>query len=180
MKSSLKTQKENPAHRGPFGLQKTYEVFKNNYRLVPLEVFGKNKYKTLISTILSARTRDEVTLIISKNLFKKAPNLESLKKLPEKEIENIIHGVGFYKTKAKHLYKLARLTDHVPGTREELMELPGVGRKTANLVLNRAFGVPAIAVDTHVHRITNMLGWVHTKTPEETEKELIKIFIRII
>ena len=172
---NLKTQKENPAYRGPFDFQKVFNVFSKNYKLVPLEVFGKNKYKTLISTILSARTRDEVTLVISKNLFKKAPDLKSLKELSEKEIENIIHGVGFYKTKAKHLYRLARLTDKVPGTREELMELPGVGRKTANLVLNRAFGIPAIAVDTHVHRITNMLGWVHSNSPEETEKQLIEV-----
>jgi len=63
----------------------------------------------------------------------------------------------------------------VPNTREKLMELPGVGRKTANLVLNRAFKIPAIAVDTHVHKISNILGWVHTKTPEQTEKELVKI-----
>ena len=87
----------------------------------------------------------------------------------------MIYPVGFYKTKAKHLTKLAKLITKAPKTREGLMKLPGVGRKTANLVLNRAFGIPAIAVDTHVHRISNLLGWVKTKTPEQTEKELIKI-----
>ncbi len=152
-----------------------FTTFKRHYKLVPLEVFGKDPYKTLISTILSARTRDETTLKVSQNLFKIAPNLKSLKKLTQKQIEDLVHPVGFYKTKAKHLYELARVTKTIPNTRESLMELPGVGRKTANLTLNRAFGIPAIAVDTHVHRITNLLGWVHTKSPEETEKELIKI-----
>jgi endonuclease III len=153
-----------------------YKAFKRNYILVPLEVFGKNPYKTLISTILSARTKDEVTLEASKRLFSVARNLNELEKLEINEIEKLIYPVGFYKTKAKHLHTLAgfHLT-RIPKTREELMKLPGVGRKTANLVLNRAFGIPAIAVDTHVHRICNVLGWVKTKNPEETEKELIKI-----
>lgn len=143
--------------------------------LVPLEVFKDNSYKTLISTLLSARTRDEVTLEASNRLFKKAPNLKALRKLEEKEIEKIIYPVGFSKTKAKHLKKLATMIDKVPNTREELIKLPGVGRKTANLVLNRAFHIPAISVDTHVHRISNLLGWVKTKTPEKTEVELMKI-----
>ena len=142
---------------------------------MPLEVFEKDPYKTLISTILSARTRDEVTLKVSQNLFKIAPDLKSLKELTQKQIENLIHPVGFYKTKAKHLYKLAHQITKVPQTREELMKLPGVGRKTANLTLNRAFNIASIAVDTHVHKISNLLGWIKTKTPEQTEKELIKI-----
>jgi endonuclease-3 len=156
-------------------LNKVFITFKRYYVLVPLEVFGSDPYKTLISTLLSARTRDEVTLKVSLELFKIAPTLNTLKKLKENEIEKIIHPVGFYKTKAKHLYELARIINKVPYTRDELMALPGVGRKTANLVLNRAFHIPAIAVDTHVHRISNLLGWVKTKTPEETERELNKI-----
>ncbi len=142
---------------------------------MPLEVFGSNPFKTLISTILSARTKDEVTLEASRRLFTIAPNLKILSGLDTKILEKTIYPVGFYKTKAMHLQKLAKQTDKIPKTREKLMELPGVGRKTANLVLNRAFGIPAIAVDTHVHRISNLLGWVKTKTPEQTEKELIKI-----
>lgn len=153
-----------------------YKAFKRNYILVPLEVFGKNPFKTLISTILSARTKDEVTLEASNRLFLVARNLNELEQLEINEIEKLIYPVGFYKTKARHLHNLAGLhLTQIPKTREELMKLPGVGRKTANLVLNRAFGIPAIAVDTHVHRICNVLGWVNTKTPEETEKELIKI-----
>lgn len=150
-----------------------FKAFKRNYKLVPLEVFGKNPYKTLISTLLSSRTKDEVTLARSTELFKIANTLEKLKKLDVKTIEKVIYPVGFYKTKAKYLKNL-NITK-VPETREELMKIKGVGRKTANLVLNRAFGIPAIAVDTHVHRICNVLGWVKTKTPQQTEMELIKI-----
>ncbi|EKE13413.1 MAG: hypothetical protein ACD_13C00021G0015 [uncultured bacterium] len=159
---------------------KVFKVFEKNYILVPLEIFGSDPYKTLVSTLLSARTKDGVTLEASKRLFKIAPNLEKLNQLEINEIGKLIYPVGFYKTKAKHLKTLARivLTSYggkVPKTQKELNTLPGVGIKTANLVLNRAFGVPAIAVDTHVHRISNLLGWVHTKTPEQTEKELIKV-----
>lgn len=154
---------------------KTFRVFKKNYILVPLETFGNDPYKTLVSTLLSARTKDEVTLKASKRLFAKAKNLEQLGQLEIRSIEKIIYPVGFYRTKAKNLSKLSKMIKKVPDTREELMKLPGVGRKTANLVLNRAFNIPAIAVDTHVHRISNLLGWVNTKTPEAAEKALTKI-----
>ena len=159
---------------------KVLRVFEKNYIKIPLEIFKTNSYKTLISTVLSSRTRDETTLMASKKLFKSAPTIEKLGQLDQLKIRNLIYPVGFYKTKAKHLTILAKkvLEDFVgkiPDTREDLMKLPGVGRKTANLVLNRAFGKPAIAVDTHVHKISNILGWVKTKTPEQTEKELVKI-----
>lgn len=145
-----------------------------------MEVFGKNPYKTLISTTLSSRTKDETTLEASKRLFKKAPNFTFMSKLDEESIKKLIYPVGFYKTKAKHLKQMANkvLKDFdgkVPNSREGLMKLPGVGRKTANLVLNRAFGKPAIAVDTHVHKIANLIGWVKTSKPEETEKRLIEV-----
>jgi endonuclease-3 len=159
---------------------KVFKVFKSHHILVPLEVFGNDPYKTLVSTLLSARTKDEVTLEASERLFKEAPDLKSLGQLGQLEISNLIYPVGFYKTKSKHLKELARTVLQsykgiVPKTREELITLPGVGRKTANLVLNRAFRIPSIAVDTHVHRISNLLGWVNTKNPEQTEKELIKV-----
>ena len=132
---------------------------------------------------MSARTKDDVTLEASKRLFKIAPNIKKLEELNIKTLEKTIYPIGFYKTKAKHLHSLAGKLQKdfkgvVPKTREELITLPGVGRKTANLVLNRAFGIPAIAVDTHVHRITNLLGWLKTKTPEQTEKELVKVLPR--
>lgn len=154
---------------------KVFKVFEKNYVLVPLEIFGDDPYKTLVSTIMSARTNDDTTLVASKRLFNKAPDLKSLNELEVAVIEKLIYPVGFYKTKARHLKEMSGMIKAVPKTREELMALPGVGRKTANLVLNRAFGIPAIAVDTHVHRISNLLGWVKTTTPAETEKELIKV-----
>ena len=159
---------------------KVFKVFDKHYKPIPLEVFGSDPYKTLVSTLLSARTKDEVTLEASKRLFAVAQNVKTLSHIDTKLLEKTIYPVGFYKTKAKHLHTLTKkiLKDFkgvVPKTREELVTLPGVGIKTANLVLNRAFGIPAIAVDTHVHRISNLLGWVHTKTPEQTEKELNKI-----
>lgn len=157
-----------------------FKVFRANYELVPLEVFGKNPYKTLVSTLMSSRTNDDTTLVAAKRLFVKAENFRQLANLSTKQIEKLIYPVGFYKTKAKNLHKLAvkiiaEFGGKVPRTREELMSLPGVGRKTANLVLNRAFNVPAIAVDTHVHRIANMLGWVKTTNPEVTEKKLTNV-----
>lgn len=162
---------------------KVFTVFKKHYIEVPLEAFGSDPYKTLVSTLLSARTKDEVTLEASKRLFKKATDLKSLGQLDQLKIAKLIYPVGFYKTKSKHLHSLARTVlakydGRVPMTRTDLVTLPGVGRKTANLVLNRAFHIPAIAVDTHVHRISNLLGWVHTNSPEQTERELIKILPR--
>ncbi|QQG42067.1 MAG: endonuclease III [Candidatus Woesebacteria bacterium] len=161
-------------------IDKVFRLFRKNYTEIPLEVFGNDPYETLVSTVMSARTNDTTTLSAANRLFAKAGNFVELDKLNQLEIEKLVYPVGFYKTKSKHLKGLSRiiLTRHggkVPKTREELMTLPGVGRKTANLVLNRAFGIPAIAVDTHVHKISNLLGWVHTKTPEQTERELIKI-----
>lgn len=172
--------------QGPFVLNKVsnfdkvFSVFEKNYEEVPLEIFGDDPYKTLISTTLSSRTKDETTLKAAKKLFKKAPNFKELSKLSVKQIEELIYPVGFYKTKAKHLKKIANkvlkdFNGKVPDERKDLMKLPGVGRKTANLVLNRAFGKPEIAVDTHVHKISNLLGWVDTKKPVETEKALRKI-----
>lgn len=160
--------------------KKVFKIFQENYEPVPLEVFGKDPYRTLISTLISSRTKDEVTLKASKKLFGKASNIYKLKNLSVKEIEKLIYPVGFYKTKAIHIKKLSEKVirnydGKVPKYRGELIKLPGVGRKTANLVLNRAFGKPAIAVDVHVHRISNLLGWVKTATPERTEKVLVKI-----
>ena len=148
--------------------------------LVPLEVFANDPYRTLVSTLLSSRTKDEVTFKASKRLFKRAPNIKKLGQLGQSEIRKLIYPVGFYKTKAQQLKKLSgiiinKYNGKLPVTGPGLVSLPGVGVKTANLVLNRAFGKPAIAVDTHVHRISNLLGWVRTKIPEQTEKELNKI-----
>jgi len=136
-----------------------------------------NTFQILVATILSARTKDEQSEKISRKLFKKIKRPEDLLKFTEEEIAMEIYPIGFYRTKAKNLLKLARVLiekydGKVPKRLEDLLELPGVGRKTANIVLAYGFGKPAIAVDTHVHRIFNRLGFVETKNPEETEMEL--------
>ena len=160
--------------------RKTFEIMEKHYIDVPLEIYGNNPYKTLISTLMSARTKDEITKVSAERLFKKAPNIASLSKLSVNQIEKLIYPVGFYKTKAKHIKKVARIIikyhkSTIPNNKDTLLKLPGVGPKTANLVLNRAFQIPEIAVDTHVHKISNLLGWVNTKTPIETERQLKKI-----
>jgi exodeoxyribonuclease-3 len=142
-----------------------------------IAVQTKDPYKVLVATILSARTRDEVTAKAAARLFKKAPDLNSLAQLAEKDIEKLINPVGFFRNKAGYLHKLPQsITEQfkgvIPETVEELCRLPGVGRKTANLVVAVAFKKPAICVDTHVHRIMNIWGYVKTKTPLETEMSL--------
>ncbi|HET6457544.1 MAG TPA: endonuclease III [Nitrosopumilaceae archaeon] len=133
----------------------------------------------LIGTILSARTRDENTSAVVKKLFTRYKSARSLAQAKLSDVEKIIKSTGFYHVKAKRVIEVASLIDSkysgkVPDTLEELLKLPGVGRKTANCVLVYAFEKPAIPVDTHVHRISNRLGLVQTKTPEETELELMK------
>jgi len=128
------------------------------------------------------RTKDQTTLDASRRLFAAAPDPAATRALTEEAVAALIFPVGFYKTKARQLKTiadlLARWNDEVPRTREELLELPGVGRKTANLTLNLAFGIDAICVDTHVHRISNRLGWIKTDTPEESETALEAVLPR--
>jgi exodeoxyribonuclease-3 len=136
-------------------------------------------YKVLVATILSARTKDEVTAKAAARLFKKAPDLDSLAGLTEGQLAKLIYPVGFYKNKAGYLAKLPgvlaeKYGEVIPDEVDLLTELPGVGRKTANLVVAVAFGKPAICVDTHVHRIMNIWGYVKTKTPLQTEMALRK------
>ncbi len=134
-------------------------------------------YCVLISTLLSLRTKDDVTLKASVRLFEKADNPQAMLKLSAKEIEDLIFPTGFYRTKAQRILEVSQvLADKyggkVPDTVEELLALPGVGIKTANLTLNLGFGIDAICVDCHVHQISNRMGWIKTKTPEESEKVL--------
>ena len=141
------------------------------------EIASESPFSILIRTILSARTRDNTLLKISDGLFSRIKNFDDLEKIPLKELENLIYPVGFYRTKARHLKKLAYIIRHefsgkIPETIDGLVRLPGVGRKTANLVLSVAFNKQAICVDTHVHRIVNRWGYIKTKTPYETEMKL--------
>jgi len=136
----------------------------------------RDPFIVLISTMISSRTKDEVTLKASERLFKVASTPEAISRLPEQKIAELIFPAGFFREKARNIKKTALLLyrdgGRVPHTTEGLLKLPGVGRKTANLVLFLGFGIDAICVDTHVHRISNRLGWVHTKTPKQTETAL--------
>jgi endonuclease-3 len=137
----------------------------------------KNPYRVLISCVLSLRTLDRTTEEASARLFRLAGSPMEMSALPEEEIERAIYPVGFYRTKAKTIKEISArlLTEYggrVPDSIDELLKLPGVGRKTANLVATMGFGLPGICVDTHVHRITNRWGYVKTKTPDETETAL--------
>lgn len=146
------------------------------------EKYGE-PFKVLVSTIISLRTKDEVTLASSYRLFALAKTPEEMLLLDEEQIQKAIYPAGFYKTKAKNLKQISsdlisRFGGKVPSTQEELLSLPGVGIKTANLTLNLGFGIEAICVDCHVHQIANRLGWVSTNTPEQTEVALQPVMPR--
>lgn len=145
-----------------------------------MEVRTFDPFRVLVATILSARTKDQTTTLASERLFHNVQSLADLRKLPLAKLEALIFPVGFYKTKARMLSKLPDAVESlyggiIPGTVEELVKLPGVGRKTANLVVTEAFNRHGICVDIHVHRISNRLGLLKTATPEQTETALRKI-----
>lgn len=141
---------------------------------------SRDPFQILISCLISLRTKDEVTGQASARLFRLARTPRTILRLPVARIARTIYPAGFYRTKAKTIRALCRtlLDKHggkVPGDLESLLSLKGVGRKTANLVVTMGFGKPGICVDTHVHRISNRLGIVRTKTPEQTEFALRKV-----
>jgi len=145
------------------------------------DVFEKTKssFLALITCILSARTADTTTSKRLPTLFSKVQIPQDLEKIPEPELAKILFPIGFYKTKAKHLKRFPyvlkeKFNNKVPETIEELIELPGVGRKTANLIVSVCFDKPGICVDVHVHRLLNYLGYINTNTPLESEMALRK------
>jgi endonuclease-3 len=161
-------------------IEKVLNILKKKYgewkAPIVTEIANKtgDPFRVLVSTVLSSRTKDAVTRKASRRLFERASTPSELLELSPREIEKLIFPVGFFRTKAKRLPELVRILideygGRVPDTLEELLKLPGVGRKTANLVLTVGFGKPGICVDTHVHRISNRLGYVKTKSPTETE-----------
>lgn len=140
----------------------------------------RDPFRILVGTILSARTKDACTAGACERLFARAATPAALERLPVAELERLIYPVGFYRTKSRMLKRLPgelrrRFGGRLPETVEELCGLPGVGRKTANLVVALGFGKPAICVDVHVHRITNRLGLVATTTPLQTEMALRRL-----
>lgn len=156
-------------------------IFKRLNKFYKTHKFGnRDPFKTLISTILSQRTKDENTAVASERLYKHFDTPKKLANANPEKVEKLIRPAGFYRAKTKHIQDVSRVlldkyNGKVPKDFELLMELPGVGRKTANCTLVYGFNIPAIPVDTHVHRISNRLGWVKTKTPEQTEFELQEI-----
>ncbi|MDR2418856.1 MAG: endonuclease III [Treponema sp.] len=144
------------------------------------ERYKQDPWAVLASTILSLRTKDAVTLLASRALLEKAPTPAALLPIPEDEVARLIYPAGFYRTKAASLKRIAAIlvdkyNGAVPADMNALLELPGVGRKTANLVLIEAFDMDGICVDTHVHRISNRRGWVSTANPDQTELVLREI-----
>ena len=162
-------------------IKEVFSLLEKDHPLTMLEELGHyTPFQMVVMTLLSSRTKDSTTIPLVKKMFAKYPNPEDFVKLDAKQLEKMLYGIGFYKVKAQHVKKLStvileRYKGKVPDTFEELTSLPGVGRKTANCVLAYTFKKPAIAVDTHVHRISNRLGWAKTNTPEETEEALKKI-----
>ncbi|MDA0525340.1 endonuclease III [Methanococcoides alaskense] len=158
------------------------EIISRLKKLYPKGYFQINSdpYYILISTVLSQRTRDEVTIPTTQKLFSVFDTPQKMANADVDEIQELIRNVGFYRVKSQRLIEISRmLLDEydgiVPDDINELVKLPGVGRKTANCVLTYAFDKDAIAVDTHVHRISNRMGLVKTTNPEETEIELGKV-----
>ncbi len=137
----------------------------------------RDPFVILISTLLSLRTKDEVTEVATDRLFALASTPEEMLKVPQAKIAKIIYPVGFYRVKAKTIHSVCidlinRFDSKVPDDLDDLLSIRGVGRKTANLVVSLAYGKEGICVDTHVHRISNRLGYVKTKAPDETEYAL--------
>lgn len=140
----------------------------------------RDPYQILISTVISLRTKDEVTAAAARRLFDEAPTPHRMAELPSERIQQLIYPAGFYRNKAENIKKITRIildeyNGQVPSTQAALMKMPGVGLKTANLTLSLGFGLPYICVDIHVHRISNRLGWVRTEKPDDTERELILV-----
>jgi endonuclease-3 len=162
------------------GLKKWRKELDDPSVTVVAEQYRRDPWAVLVSTILSLRTKDEVTVEASKRLLAQAPGPAELAALREDRIARLAYPAGFYRTKAASLKKIAAILleqykGKVPADMDALLALPGVGRKTANLVLIEAFDLPGICVDTHVHRISNRRGWVSTKSPDETEAALREI-----
>jgi endonuclease-3 len=159
------------------------EEFKKRFDLPSVSLIGEESgspFKILISTIISLRTRDKVTLSASRRLFAVADTAPAMIKLKQKDIEELIYPCGFFRVKAGNILTISReiMGEHegkVPATKEGLLAFPGVGLKTANLVLSLGYAVPAICVDIHVHRISNRLGWIETKKPDDSVGALEKV-----
>lgn len=168
----------------PIDIEKIVQILKEQYKdktsgLMDVASTRRDPFLTLVSCLLSLRTKDEVTAVASKRLFGLANTPEQMLRLKSEEIETAIYPVGFYRRKTQQILDICRVLvaeyeSRVPDNIEELLKLKGVGRKTANIVITMGYNRPGIAVDTHVHRISNRLGLVATKDPHQTEFALRK------
>ncbi len=159
--------------------KKILEILEETYKGASCGLDFNSSYELLVSTILSAQCTDERVNIVTKELYKEYNTPEAMISLSEEELGKKIHSCGFYRNKSKNILGatkaiIEKYNGEVPRTMEELIALPGVGRKTANVVLSNAFGVPAIAVDTHVFRVSNRTGFAKGKNVEEVEQKLMK------
>ncbi|MBM7870514.1 endonuclease-3 [Clostridium pascui] len=159
-------------------IDKVIKILGETYPNAECELNFKSPYELLVATILSAQCTDKRVNVVTGELFKKYNTPEKMVGLTEEELGEKIRSCGFYKNKSKNILETSKsiIMEHsgeVPRTMEQLINLPGVGRKTANVVLSNAFSVPAIAVDTHVFRVSNRIGIAHGNTPEQVEQELM-------
>lgn len=165
----------------PRGMSRVLSTLSRRYEIHRFkDANGESPFRVLVSCILSLRTKDETTYPATERLFARAKDPAGMLKLREATIAKLIYPVGFYRRKAAQIRAISTLllerhAGLVPRSIDELLELPGVGRKTANLTVTLGYGLPGICVDVHVHRIANRLGWVRTKHPDETEARLREI-----
>jgi endonuclease-3 len=161
-------------------VDKTLAVLQQLYPNAQTELVFSSPWQLLVATLLSAQCTDKRVNLITPRLFARFPDPKQLAQASQEEVEQLIRDCGLYRTKARHLIQTAqtlveRYGGVVPNSLDDLMQLPGVGRKTANVVLANAFGVPAIAVDTHVFRVSHRLGWSQAKDPQGTERDLMAL-----
>lgn len=158
---------------------KIFNALKEMHPNAQCELDYGSVFQLLVAVILSARCTDKRVNIVTKELFKRAKTAVEIADLPINQLESLIYSCGFYKSKARNISEMSKKIaemGEVPKTVKELIKLPGVGIKTANVVVSTAYSTPAIAVDTHVHRVSNRLGIVHTNKVEDTQKALEKSF----
>lgn len=172
-----KPKSRQPPKPGAADIQAVFEKLSEAYGSAKTELTYKNPYELVIAVILSAQCTDARVNLTTPALFEKYPTAKALAKASQKDVEKIIHSCGFYRAKAKNIIACAKsivedFGGEVPRTLDELVTLGGVGRKTASVVLNQAFGLPAIAVDTHVKRVSNLLGWADSEDPVKIEFQL--------
>ena len=161
-------------------VNRLYRKLSSSIPVARTELFYKNHFELLVAVILTAQATDKIVNEVTPSLFKKHPDPKSFVECGEKKLAHLIRRIGLAPTKAKNIIRTCKILleihdGSVPNAREDLEKLPGVGRKTANVVLNEAFGIPTIAVDTHVFRVANRTGLAKGKTVLETEKKLLRI-----